>query len=79
MQSFLVEYWLLPGQREEKVTLKMFILRIFGRVQPQLHEKRLAIGQPVVSGRFRGSPLAGRLVASCVGPLKITPGPEYLT
>jgi cyclic beta-1,2-glucan synthetase len=68
----------------------MFILRIFGRVQPQLpwnnresireelfsverleeHEKRLAIAQPVVSGRFRGSPLAGRLVASCVGPLK---------
>ena len=62
----------------------MFIRRVFGRAQPQLprnnresiREELFSVerleehAQPVVSGPFRGSPLAGRLAASCVRPLK---------
>ena len=53
----------LPWNNRESIREELFSVE-----RLEEHAKSLAIAQPVVSGPFRGSPLEGRLAASCVRP-----------
>ena len=55
----------LPWNNREPIREEFFSVE-----RLEEHAKSLAIAQPVVSGPSQGSPLAGRLAAGCVGPLK---------